>query len=260
MTFTVQGLSVSYGGTRALAEVSFELAPGSFTALLGQNGSGKSTLLKACAGVIAADGGRVAYDGIDLAELSARERAGIVAYVAPELVAEFPLTAEETVLLGRVATAQGWLALPGAEDREAVRKAMQDCRCWELRGRELHSLSGGERQLVALAKALVQRPKVLLLDETLSRMDLHHQAHVGALLKKLARDSGVAVVLVAHDVNLATEWSGSCLLLKQGRCVASGAIRETWTTERLRQLYPEALLEIRDSESGPKVFFRSGTN
>jgi iron complex transport system ATP-binding protein len=257
--FGAYGVSVSFGGRRVLEEVSFELEPGSFTALLGPNGSGKSTLLKACAGVISPDEGRIRYQGVDLVERSARERARIVTYVAPELTAEFPLTAAETVMLGQVSGAQGLLTLSRPADREAVREAMERCQCWELRERELHSLSGGERQLVALAKALVQQPKVLLLDETLSRMDLHHQARVGVLLQRLARESGVAVMLVAHDVNLATEWSGHCVLLRAGKLVVSGPIQATWTTEALRKLYPEAILSIRDDASGkPKVSFDRG--
>ena len=251
--FTASGLNLFLSGKRVLEDVSFELARGSFTALLGPNGSGKSTLLKICSGVIEPGTGSISFEGRDLSSISARDRARVTAYVAPELTAEFPLTARETVMLGRIAGGGGLLTLASAKDEEAVRASMERCQCWELRGRELHSLSDGERQRVALAKAFVQQPKVLFLDETLSRMDLDHQARIGLMLKALSAETGLAVVLVAHDVNLATEWAESCLLLKTGKLVASGPVSRVWTTENLRALYPESELRI-EAGAKPRVF------
>jgi len=251
--FEAREVTVDFGGRRALDGVSFSLEKGMFTALLGPNGSGKSTLLKACAGLLKAGRGQVLLEGKDLWSLDARGRARAVAYVAPDLVAEFPITARETVMLGRIAGGRGLLSLPGSGDDELVREAMERCRCWGLRDRELHSLSGGERQLVSLAKSLVQKPAILLLDETLSRMDLDHQAEMGLVLQALSRDRGVAVVLVAHDVNLATEWARECVLLRDGHVLASGPVEKAWTTENLRALYPRSKLKIEGSGK-PRVF------
>ncbi|HUP58371.1 MAG TPA: ABC transporter ATP-binding protein [Bdellovibrionota bacterium] len=250
------GLSLRLGGNRVLEDVSFELARGEIAALLGPNGSGKTSLLLACAGMIAPEEGQVRFGGKDLASLGARERARVIAYVSPEVSADFPITAFEAVMLGRIASGGGLWTLASARDSELVRQSMERCRCWELRDRELQSLSGGEKQLVTLAKALAREPRVLLLDETLSRMDLHHQAAIGAVLKELAQD-GATIVLVAHDVNLATEWAESCILLKQGRRVAAGPVASVWTTEAVRSLYPAAGLSIAPSPvSGrAKVFF-----
>jgi iron complex transport system ATP-binding protein len=244
--FGAYGVTVSLGGKKALDQVSFELERGSFTALLGPNGSGKSTLLRACAGIQEADEGVFRYQEIELRPGDPRSWSRMIAYLAPELVAEFPLTALETVLLGRTvgATSQGLLTLTTGRDLELARQAMERCCCWELRDRELQTLSGGERQLVSLAKALVREPRVLLLDETLSRMDLNHQARIGDVLAELAKDEGVAVMLVAHDVNLATHWAKHCILIERGRAIAHGPVSQVWTTENVTRLYPGASLEV----------------
>jgi iron complex transport system ATP-binding protein len=255
--FGAYGLSCSLSGRKIVDEVSFELERGSFTALLGPNGSGKTTLLKACAGMLENRSGSVRCMGRELADAAMGELARVIAYVAPELAAEFPLTAKDAVMLGRIAGGSGLLTLSQPRDGELVREAMELCHCWELRSRNLQSLSGGERQLVTLACALAREPKVLLLDETLSRMDLNHQAALGARLRELARERGLAIVLVAHDVNLATEWADHCLLLQQGRILAAGRIESTWTTENARLLYPDSGLVVERSRiSGrPKVHF-----
>jgi iron complex transport system ATP-binding protein len=253
----VYGLSHRYGGRQVLSDVSFELASGEILSLLGPNGSGKSTLLKAVAGILASDGStQVRYLGQDLRGLALTERARRIAYLGADVVAQFPMTAEQAVMLGRSCQGGSLLRLSSAADRAAVEQAMRRCRCWELRGRDLHTLSGGERQLVALARALVQGAQVLLLDESLSRMDLHHQAAVGQLLLELAAQ-GYAIVLVSHDVNIASEWAHSALLLRQGERVAHGPIHEVLTEARVRELYPDARLVVGVSPASgaPKVFF-----
>jgi iron complex transport system ATP-binding protein len=251
------GLSLRLGGKRVLEDVSFELARGEIAALLGPNGSGKTSLLLACAGMIVPEEGSVRFGGKDLGSLGARERARVIAYVSPEVSADFPITAFEAVMLGRIASGGGLWTLATARDSELVRQSMERCRCWELRDRELQSLSGGEKQLVTLAKALAREPRVLLLDETLSRMDLHHQAAMGEVLKELAQ-GGATIMLVAHDVNLATEWAESCILLKEGRKIAAGPIEQVWTTRALQGLYPDTGLTVASSPvtGRPKVFFQ----
>jgi iron complex transport system ATP-binding protein len=168
------------------------------------------------------------------------------------------MTAFEAVLLGRSSAGGSFFRLASAADLARVEETMRLCRCWELRGRELATLSGGERQLVALARALAQDAKILLLDEALSRMDLHHQAAMGRLLSSLCRDQGYAVILVAHDLNLAAEWASSALLLREGRRVGFGPLREVLTEEALGLLYPGAPLSVvpHPQSGAPRVFFR----
>lgn len=253
----VYGFSYVYAGRKVLDDVSFELASGEILSLLGPNGSGKSTLLKAVAGILPRSiQGQVRYLGQDLLTQPLAERARKVAYVGADLIAQFPMTALQAVTLGRSSFASGFLKLSTADDRAAVEQAMRRCFCWELGARDLHSLSGGERQLVALARALVQGARVLFLDESLSRMDLNHQAAVGRLLRELA-SQGYSVVLVSHDINIASEWADTALLLRAGVGLACGPIREILTEANLRALYPgsELIVGASPASGAPKVFF-----
>ena len=252
----VYGLGYEYAGRRVLEDVSFELEPGEILSLLGPNGSGKSTLLKAIAGILPAGSGQVRYLGQDTRGLSLSERARRIAYLGADLTAQFPMTAEQAVLLGRSSQGGSLLRLSSGEDRGAVEQAMRRCHCWDWRARDLHTLSGGERQLVGVARALVQGAQVLLLDESLSRMDLHHQAAMGRLLGELAAQ-GYCAVIVSHDVNIASEWAHTALLLKAGRRLACGPIREVLTEARVRELYPDSRLVVGVSPASgaPKVFF-----
>lgn len=248
-----------------LEDVSFELASGEILALLGPNGSGKSTLMKIVSGILPLRGegcsGQVRFRGKDFLSDRPEWRARQVAYVGYDLQAEFPMTAYETVLLGRTCQGSGIFGRISREDRDAVEWAMTECACWELRDRDLHTLSGGERQLVALARALSQGARVLFLDESLSQMDLNHQAWMGRKLRVWA-SQGWSALLVSHDVNLASEWADSCLLLKRGRAVATGPLKDVLTEERIREIYPGADLRVglNPATGAPKVFFGSGAS
>jgi iron complex transport system ATP-binding protein len=245
----VYGLSHRFGSHTALSEVSLEVQPGKVVALIGANGCGKSTLLKLASGVIRRQEGVIKMGASEIHDLKPAERAARVTYVGAGVRPEFPLTAAQAAGLGAVAR--------GLADPARVQSAMEACGCWGLRDRQLSSLSGGERQLVTLARALVQGGRVLLLDESLSGMDLHHQARAGALIRRLAREEGYGVVLVAHDLNLASEWADEAILLAAGKVVASGPLAQTLTAEKLAQLYPGAALTVSASPSSgaPKVFF-----
>ncbi|MCC7442866.1 MAG: ATP-binding cassette domain-containing protein [Bdellovibrionales bacterium] len=243
------GLIHRFGPATALSEVSVELRRGELTALIGPNGSGKSTLLKVTAGILPIQGGVVKLQGKELRSMSSAARASCVTYVGGGIRPEFPLRAREAVGLGSVSR--------GPSEPAKVQWAMDACGCWGLRERDVASLSGGEQQLVMLARALVQGGRVLLLDESLSKMDLHHQTRSGELLRRLCRDDGYAVGLVAHDLNLAAEWADTALLLNGGRVAGFGPVREVLTSQSLGALYPGASLTVAPSPASgaPKVFF-----
>jgi len=218
-----------------LNDVSFEMNRGECVALIGPNGSGKSTLLKLIAGVLPIhkkqSSGQVRYLGSNFYQFPPYKKAQSIVYVAADLWAEFPLSAYEVVFLGRTCQEIGWYHRHSSENERKVREAMDRCFCWHLRDRNLESLSGGERQLVALARALVQGAKVLLLDEILSKMDLNHQAMIGQLLKELT-SQGWSILLVSHDINLASEWADSAILLKEGKKILQGPVEKVITQEK----------------------------
>jgi len=260
LKLAVLGLSYEYAGRKVLDDVSFELASGEILSLLGPNGSGKSTLLKVIAGLLPGRTrgflGQARYLGQDLLSLPQAQRARRVAYIGADLSAQFPMTVLQAVTLGRSSQGSGLISLSTAEDRSAVEQAMRRCFCWELGARDLHTLSGGERQLVALARALAQGARVLFLDESLSRMDLNHQAVVGKLIKELAAQD-YSIVLVSHDINIASEWAHSALLLRKGARLACGPIREVLTEANVRALYPgsDLIVGVSPASGAPKVFF-----
>jgi iron complex transport system ATP-binding protein len=259
--FGAYGITYRVRGRDApvLDEVSLEVDRGEILALLGPNGSGKSTFLKLVTGILPLRPGTgvVRYQDADFLSTEPASRARCVVYVGSDLRSEFPMTAMELVGLARGSRSHGIFRRLDAADSTAIRWAMETCFCWEMRNRDLATLSGGERQLVMLARALAQGVRVLALDETLSRMDLHHQAAVGKMLRAVARERGLAVVLVAHDLNLASEWADTCVLLNRGRRVAHGRVEEVITERNLRALYPGAPLVIgKNPASGtPQVFF-----
>ncbi len=256
------GLEYRVGGRVILREISLEIGAGEVIALLGPNGAGKTTLMKVLAGVIPPGTrglqGIVQYRGERIGSLASSSRARQVAYVGADLSAEFPVTVEQAVMMGSICHGGGLITTPVARDRDEVQWALEECQCSGFRRRLLHTLSGGERQLVGLARALAQGSKVLLLDEALSRMDLHHQARCGSLLRRLARE-GRSIVVVAHDWNLATEWAGRGVLLRSGTRWKDGPIAEVLAQESVSGLYPGAGLITGSSPTtgSPKVYFGS---
>lgn len=255
------GLSFAYrSGDPILREVSFELARGEILALIGPNGSGKSTLLRVLAGIQEVRGvpSQVRIQGRLVHEMSALERAQGVAYVGAELSDEFPLRVEEVVALG-ARFAQGPLA-SARPRRERIEWALDQCACQEIREQWIAELSGGERQRVLLARALALGSRVLLLDETFSKMDLHHQARLGELIRKLTREGGLAAVWVSHDINLLAEFSDRALLLKDGASIACAAWEAAVTEVNIRRLYPDPRVQVKavGPNSRPRVFLAGG--
>lgn len=256
------GLTLLRGNKTVLSEVSFELNAGECLAVIGPNGAGKTTLLHALAGFFersasgfsGAFSGLVRLNGHDCSSMSAAERAGRIAYVGSELNSGFPLTALEIVELGRL-PASG--ARPVAGPTAA--QAMQSCGVWHLRDRDVRTLSGGERQRVSLSRALAQNPRVLLLDESLSKMDLQHQAQAGALIRSICAE-GRAVVWVAHDLNLAAEWADHALLLRDGKILAQGSMQSVLTGSNLVRAYDGIAAAVtigtNPTTGRPKVFFK----
>lgn len=257
----VSGLSQS--AHQVLKDFTFEVRVGELTALLGPNGCGKSTLLKLLAGVLNLSGpqsrGRILYRGEEFQNYPPALRARRVAYVGYDFKVDFPMTAFEAVMLGRTSAGSGFVQSLSSQDIELTEAAMRSALCWEWRDRNLQTLSGGERQLVALARGIAQGAKTLLLDESLSQMDLNHQFQVGGMLKELTRKQGWSIVLVSHDVNLAVELADHAVLMKSGEKIAQGSVSSVITEANLKLLYPGAELVVgaNPATGTPKVFFSS---
>jgi iron complex transport system ATP-binding protein len=215
-------LSCGFGNRVVLREVDLALAPGQMMALIGRNGSGKSTLLRCLAGALAPFAGQVVLGGIPLTRMERRIRARMLAVVPQELQVPFPFSVREVVELGRAPYA-GFLALPSPEDRLAVESALHAASLTEIANRPFQQLSGGEHQRVALAMALAQQPRILLLDEPTTHLDIAHQMGFLELVSRLCADQGLAVLAAIHDINLAALYFDRLAVLADGALLVTGA-------------------------------------
>jgi len=230
-------LSLRLGERLVLDQVSLGLPTGAITTLLGPNGAGKTTLLKAFAGLLPASG--VLVDGVALAALPTRRRAQMMAYLPQFHRAVFAYPVAEVVLMGRWPHRSIWRGY-GPSDRLAAARAMEMVGITALAERPYTQLSGGERQLVLLARALAQEAALLILDEPESGLDFGHRQRLTALLRQLAA-SGRTVLMSSHFPDDALGWADQAVLLKAGRVLAAGPPAEVATAARLSELYGMAL-------------------
>jgi iron complex transport system ATP-binding protein len=221
-------------------------------ALLGPNGSGKTTLLKTLLGLIPPQGGEVLLDGQPIARLPLRERALLLAYVPQVAATGFGFLAREVALMGRTAHA-GFFARPSARDHAVVDAALARLGIAALADRPVTQISGGERQLVWLARALAQEPRCVVLDEPTASLDFGNQGHVLREIRRLA-EAGLAVLFTTHDPNHALRFADRVLLIRDGGTMAQGPVRELIDGPHLRRLYGAAVEELEDVSSGRRAY------
>lgn len=249
------GISVRLGGRPILERLDIpELPAGALVALLGPNGSGKSTLLKALAGLTHAHAGRLALGATDLRPMAAATRARYLRYLPPGLPEDVHLTAFESVMVAlraRPGTA------PAGDAARRVAAVLDELGIAGLAGRYLDELSGGQRQLVGLAQALAHEPAVLLLDEPLTALDLNHQHHVMQILRSLAHERRILVVLVLHDLDMALRYADRALLLAHGALQAAGTPAEVICPDHLARAF-SILARVESSSLGHPHVLVSG--
>ncbi len=219
MMLSVRELSFHYrGGDEILQNVSFDLPAGRFCAVLGNNGAGKSTLIKCIDRILRADRGRVTLGGEDLLTMPHRELARRVAFVAQSAVPP-QMTVYDTVLLGRKPYMK-WAF--SEQDHAVVRETMLRLALWDMRDRYVDQLSGGEQQKVMLARALAQQPRLLLLDEPTSNLDLQNQYQVLGIVREICSAAGLTALVVLHDLNLALRFCDRFLMMRGGEICEYG--------------------------------------
>lgn len=232
----IDGLSVSYGLRRVLQAVSLDVNSGEVMALIGPNGAGKSTLIRAVSGVIPVEAGSVRTNGTDLLALPAMQRARHLA-VVPQAVPMPPaFSVWETVLLGRTPYLN-FLGQTSAADEDIARRALLRVDALDLAERRVGELSGGEQQRVLLARALAQSTPILLLDEPTSNLDLHYQVSFMEVVRSLAAEDKLAVLVALHDLNLAACYADRVALMVGGKIEAAGTPRQVLTPKRISAAY-----------------------
>ncbi len=251
---SLSGVTAGYGTRTVLNGVDFELEEGGMAALLGPNGAGKSTLFRVITGLLTPRAGTVRLFGRELESFSAAERAGLVGVVPQEMEVPMPFSVEAFVMMGRTARISRWAGASRA-DHEAVERAMAQTDVTDLRNRSITELSGGERQRAVVAMALAQEPRLILLDEATSHLDINHRLDIMRIVERLNREQGVTVLLTSHDLNLAASFCPCILLMDHGRLVAQGSPEEVLTEARLREVYHCDIRVRRDPEDGAMAFF-----
>ncbi len=251
----LQALSFAYapGAPQVLSDVTIDIPAGSITAILGPNGSGKTTLLRLALGLLSPSSGAIHVAGRPQREWSRRELSRRVGLVPQDELVAFDLSVLEFVLMGR-APFLGLLEMPGEDDRDRARQALATVGIASLERRVVPELSGGERQLVTIARALVQESEILLSDEPTAHLDLANTRRVLDVMRALGRD-GRTLVFTTHDPNLATAIADHVVLLRDGRVLAAAPTTEAITAERLGATYGVDV-EIVDVRGRPLVITR----
>ncbi len=231
----VRDLAFGFGARRVGEDVSFTLAPGETLAVLGGNGAGKTTLLRTLLGLLTPMSGAVSIEGAPVQQLAPAERARRLAYVPQQHVPTFGFTVLEAVLMGRAARLSTF-ARPGAHDTAVAFAALERLGVAALVARRITELSGGERQLVQVARALAQEAPVLILDEPTASLDFGNRARVLAELDRL-RGSGLAIVFSTHEPDHALAHADRALLLADGRPLALDTVDRALSAENVGRLY-----------------------
>ncbi|GAB4115025.1 MAG: ABC transporter ATP-binding protein [Candidatus Caldatribacteriota bacterium] len=251
---TVKRVSFSYHQqNKTLSDLNFSVPKGEFWGIIGPNGSGKTTLLKIICGILKPDQGKVYFEDQDLNTLPRREIAKIISVVPQDTWVSFNFKVKEIVFMGRLPYIDRWKG-ETLEDYRIAKETMKKTKSFPLAEKNIFQISGGERQRVFLAKALAQTPKLLLLDEFTSHLDLNYQYEMLKVLKNILYEERLTIISVFHDLNLASISSHRLLLLNQGRIERMGKPEEVLTSENLQRVYGMKPNLIRHPEFGvPQV-------
>lgn len=237
--FEARHLAYAYsGGPLAVRDISLTVGPSSMTAVIGANGSGKSTLIRMLAGLLRAASGEILLDGVRLTEWQPRLRAREIAYMPQVTSTAFPFRVLDVVMSGRTPhIPQFRLESPG--DREKAMHALESTGAAHLADRCVTALSGGERQTVILARALAQEPRLLLLDEPSTSLDLKHRAALMRTLARLREQRGLSVIMITHDLQLTGSLFDRIVALRDGEVAAQGRPDEVLRSDLLAEVYGE---------------------
>ena len=234
MILSATGLEFGYRDVRILKDVSFELPKAGILSIIGPNGAGKSTLVKCLIKILSPGKGRIMVGRSDLARLKPREIARIFGYVPQKSVPAFPTTVFDTILMGRRPYC-GWRS--GRRDVRKTIAVLDRLGIKDLAMKAFDELSGGQQQKVLLGRALSQEPKILVLDEPTSNLDIRQQVETMEILREMVADQGISLIMVIHDLNLAAMYSDAVLLLEGGKVHDFGDPLSVITRDNIRAVY-----------------------
>ena len=233
---TVDGVECRYGSVKVLEDVNLSVKGGDFVGILGPNGSGKTTLLKSISRVLKPHKGTILLNEADIYSLKSIDVAKQMAVVPQETSIGFNFAALDIVLMGRNPHMKRF-QMESEKDMAVARKVMNLTNIWHLAERPINELSGGEKQRVIIARALAQEPKILLLDEPLTHLDIMNQLEIMDLVKDLCVKDNLVVLAVFHDFNLAARYCNTVMMLKDNKIFAAGSLTEVLTSENIKSVF-----------------------
>ncbi len=250
----IRALTCGYGEKTVLSDIQLKIAPGEIVSIIGPNGSGKTTLLRAVSRILAPKRGQILLFGTDIQQMTPETLARQVAVVG-QMREPVPMTVKQYVLLGRIPFYHRFQFIESEKDRALADHYMNLTGISAYESKRLDELSGGLMQLAAIARALVQEPKLLLLDEPTAHLDITHQARILDLIRHLNKELAITVLMVLHDLNLASEYSHRLVLVKDGHLAACGEPADVLTYETVEAVYDTIVLVDKNPLSGkPYVF------
>ncbi len=232
----LDGVECRYGSATVLEDVSLSVKEGDFVGIIGPNGSGKTTLLKSISRVLKPHKGTILLDKDDIYSLTGSEVAKQLAVVPQDSVIGFSFLALDVVLMGRNPHMSRF-QMESTKDLSIARRVMELTNTWHLAERPINELSGGERQRVIIARALAQEPKVLLLDEPMTHLDIINQLEIMDLVKDLCSKQGLIVLAVFHDLNMAARYCNLAVLLKSGKVFSTGRLDDVLTSDNIKTVF-----------------------
>ncbi len=252
MVLDISSLSFNFGSKNILADIDLSIKDNGIVGIIGPNGSGKSTLLKCIYRVLKPKTGTIFIDGKNINDYQFKETAKKMAVVAQHNDTHFDFNVLEMVLIGR-SPHKKFMERDSAEDIELAYKSLEQVNMKDFADRNFSSLSGGEKQRIILARALVQNTDCLILDEPTNHLDIKHQLH----FMSLAKDLKITVISAIHDLNIAAMYCDKIYALKEGQIIASGSVNEVITEEVIKTLYDVEAKIIYDEEKKPHVIFKN---
>ena len=250
----INHLYCGYSQKFHVRDVSFVVPKGKLTSIVGPNGAGKTTLFRAITKMLPLQKGEILLHGKSIFDLNHKALAQQIAIVNQTVEADF-ITIEDYVLMGRFPYRSTWQLFERGEDFAIAEENMRLTGIWEKREKHMNQLSGGEQQLAAIARALTQQTGVLLLDEPTSHLDISHQMRILNLVQRLNQERGITVLLIIHDLNLASEFSDWLIMLKQGQVHAMGNPNEVLNYENIENVYNTIVVTQKNPLSGKPCVF-----
>lgn len=236
LALELEKLAAGYRNARILDDLSLRVEQGDIVGVIGPNGAGKTTLLRCITGLCRSISGQIHLFGNSLKSISAAKRSRLVAVVPQEVNTPMAFTVREMVMIGRTASLSPWKS-PTKEDFLVVERSMVYTDVAEMADRVFNEMSGGEKQRAMVAMALAQEPRLILLDEATSHLDMNHRLEIMQMVERLNQEQGVTVLMVSHDLNMAAEFCSRLLLMNRGKIVADGAPRDVLKEEVLSDTY-----------------------